>query len=71
MTFKNYFENCKLHGFAPKHNVTEKDIDPVELRKGIKVEMEHTDDPDTAKKIAVDHLAEDGEYYKKLAKAKL
>ena len=30
---------------------------------GIKVEMEHTDDPKKAEKIALDHLAENPFYY--------
>lgn len=34
---------------------------------GIKVEMEHTSDPDIAKEIALDHLTEDPEYYTHLA----
>ena len=34
-----------------------------ELAKGIKVEMEHTKDPDLARKIATDHLTEFGTYY--------
>ncbi len=38
-------------------------IHPAELRMGIKVEMEHTDDLDKAKKIALDHLAENPYYY--------
>jgi hypothetical protein len=38
-------------------------IHPGELRMGIKVEMEHTDDLDKAKKIALDHLAENPFYY--------
>lgn len=42
-----------------------------ELKAGIAVEMEHTNDPDTAKRIALDHLSEDPEYYEKLAKAGL
>jgi hypothetical protein len=42
-----------------------------ELEAGIAVEMEHTDDPKVAKRIALDHLAEDPEYYEKLAKAGL
>jgi hypothetical protein len=37
-----------------------------QLIKGIKVEMEHTEDVDVAKKIAMDHLAEDPNYYTKL-----
>ena len=31
-----------------------------------KVEMEHTNDPDIAREIAMDHLTEDPDYYKKL-----
>ena len=38
-------------------------IHPQELRMGIKVEMEHTDNLDKAKKIALDHLAENPFYY--------
>lgn len=38
-----------------------------ELAKGIKVEMEHTDDPKKAKEIAMDHLVEDPAYYSKLS----
>ena len=38
-------------------------IHPSELRMGIKVEMEHTDDPKKAEKIALDHLAENPYYY--------
>lgn len=39
-----------------------------QLKKGIKVEMEHTKKMSVAKEIALDHLAEDLYYYKKLAK---
>ena len=42
------------------------DFDHEQLAKGIKVEMEHTDDKDLAKEIAKDHLTEDKEYYTKL-----
>ena len=38
-------------------------IHPQELRMGIKVELEHTDVLDKAKKIALDHLAENPFYY--------
>jgi len=40
---------------------------PEELKKGIEVEKEHTDDPRIAMKIALDHLDEDPQYYTKLA----
>ena len=37
-----------------------------QLKKGIEVEKEHTDDPRIALKIAIDHIKEDPEYYDKL-----
>ena len=39
-----------------------------QLEKGLKVEMEHTNSKKTAREIALDHLAEDPNYYNKLAK---
>lgn len=39
-----------------------------ELEMGIKIEMEHTDDKDVAKEIAMDHLWENPSYYSKLKK---
>lgn len=39
-----------------------------QLSKGVKVEMEHTTDRETAKEIAMDHLYEDPNYYNKLAR---
>ena len=41
--------------------------DREELKKGIEVEKEHTDNPKIALKIALDHLDEDPKYYTKLA----
>ena len=46
-------------------------VDQKELKMGIKVEMEHTDDPKKAEKIALQHLAEDPKYYTKLTAAGL
>ena len=46
----------------------DEEFNPEQLSKGIAVEMEHTDDPELAKKISKDHLLEDPEYYTKLAK---
>ena len=43
-------------------------VDPKQLGMGIKVELEHTDSREAAKQIALDHLAEDPEYYTKLKK---
>ena len=47
----------------PKAELHPNLIHPQELRMGIKVELEHTDDLDKAKKIALDHLAENPYYY--------
>jgi hypothetical protein len=44
------------------------DLDPEQLRMGIKVEQEHIDDPSVAEKIALDHLTEFKEYYTALDK---
>jgi len=50
-----------------KENPVEPDAE--ELKKGIKVEMEHTTSPAIARRIALDHLAEElPDYYTKLAK---
>lgn len=42
------------------------DFDPEQLKQGTAVEMEHTSDPKIAREIAMDHLTEDPDYYKKL-----
>jgi hypothetical protein len=38
------------------------------IATGAKVEMEHTNDPATARQISIDHLRERGDYYKRLKK---
>jgi hypothetical protein len=43
------------------------DFDPEAVLKGIKVELEHTDDRRIATEITLDHLSEDPAYYDKLA----
>lgn len=57
-----------LDTLARKHDV---DIGMLEdqLKKGIKVELEHTNDRATAREIALDHLAEFPDYYDRLARA--
>ena len=47
------------------------DFDPLDLRIGTEHELEHTDDLEEAREIAMDHLAEDPLYYDKLAAAGL
>jgi len=39
------------------------EFDPKELAMGTRHEMEHTDDREKAREIAIDHLAEDPHYY--------
>jgi len=52
-----------------KHNqIPDDQFDKNELEMGIKVELEHTDNPEFAKSIAKDHLAECSRYYTYLAK---
>jgi len=53
---------------AKKHGVS---IDKIEhqLKKGIKVELEHTKDKKVAREIALDHLLEFPDYYDRLEKA--
>lgn len=41
-------------------------FDPEELSMGLKVELEHTNDPKAAIEIAMDHLAETPDYYSRL-----
>jgi hypothetical protein len=45
---------------------TDQDFDKRQLDKGVKVEMEHTTDPELAREIVRDHLTEDPKYYDKL-----
>jgi hypothetical protein len=42
-----------------------------ELEMGIKIELEHTDNEDMAKEIAMDHLWENPSYYSKLKKSEI
>lgn len=64
----------KLNGGVSDRNVRELSpelFDSKEIEVGIKVEMEHTNDPKKAREIALDHLAEDPDYYTKLYNAGL
>lgn len=51
------------HGDDPDEN-----FDPEQLKMGIEVEQEHTDDLEIAKQIAKAHLFEIPDYYTRLAK---
>ena len=49
-------------------DMPDSDFDPEQLKMGVEVEMEHTDDPKLAEEIARDHLAEIPDYYTRLKK---
>ena len=63
-------DHMSLLNIAKKHGVKDSELRS-ELKKGIKVEQEHTSNIKTATRIALDHLFEDPKYYTKLAKIKL
>jgi hypothetical protein len=48
-----------------------KSFDEKEVKMGLQVEMEHTNDKKTAEEIVADHLSEDAKYYSKLKQANL
>ena len=60
-------DKLSIEQIAEKHGVSVKSINK-QIKKEIKVEMEHTDDKDKAAEIAKDHLTEDPKYYTRLAK---
>lgn len=60
-------DNKTIEDIARKHSQFVGTIQKA-LERGIKVEMEHSNDKKIAKEIAMDHLWEDGEYYEKLQK---
>lgn len=60
-----------IKDIAKKHYIEDDALLNNELKKGIKIEMEHTTDKKTAAKIALDHMYEDPKYYTKLASLNL
>lgn len=64
---KKEFDKVKkllLTGLSSGHK--ESEFDKEQLNIGTSIEMEHTKDQSIAKQIAMDHLVEDKDYYKKL-----
>lgn len=59
-TFGDLIEGGKADKKRPS------DFDPAALEEGMKHEREHTNSDEIAREIAMDHLTEDPEYYKKL-----
>jgi len=60
-------DELTIKDVAKKHNITVEEVQK-ELDAGIKVEMEHTDSKEKAEEIALDHLFEIPDYYKRLDK---
>jgi hypothetical protein len=58
-------KGMSLSEVASKHGLSA-DALKAELSMGIETEMEHTDNPEIARAIALDHLFEDPKYYTKL-----
>lgn len=71
--FKHFFlesglaSGKTLTDLAQKHKVNISVL-KTQLAKGLKVEREHTQSKNKARKIAMDHLFEDPHYYTKLKK---
>ena len=51
-----------IQSIANKHGVSPKQIEQ-QITKGVKIEIEHTEDEDLAREIAMDHLIESPIYY--------
>lgn len=60
-------DGLSLNDIAKQHGVSTIELDK-ELKKGIQVELEHVNDEEMAKEIAMDHLVELPNYYTKLEK---
>ena len=63
-------DKMKPEDLAKKHETSIKSI-LSQLKKGMKVEKEHTNDEEKAKEIAMDHIYEDSKYYDKLSKVEI
>jgi len=60
-------DDLSFEDIADKFGVTVSYLEK-QIEKGIKVEMEHTDDEEKATEIATDHLSEFVDYYERLEK---
>lgn len=60
-------DDMSVEVIAHKHKVSVKQIKD-QIKKGIEVELEHTDDKNIAREIAKDHLFEFPDYYDRLIK---
>jgi len=55
-----------LESIGKHNNVSIENFCPKQIKMGIEIEKEHTDDPDIALRIAKDHLSEIPDYYTRL-----
>ena len=69
MNYRDFYRKEQALSGGKGDDLSSSQVDPVELSKGVKVEMEHTKDPKIAQEIALDHLAEDPKYYSRLQAA--
>lgn len=60
-------DKLSINDIAKKFNVSVSEIQ-AQIRKGIKVESEHTSDKEKATEIATDHVSEFPDYYNRLDK---
>ncbi len=60
-------ETPSAEQLAQKHKVSIEQVN-AQIKKGTKIEFEHTDDQATANEIARDHIAEKVDYYDRLEK---
>lgn len=67
LRFKNRKNKDRIKG-GYADGIPDNKFNKNQLRKGIKVEMEHTNNPKIAKEIAKDHLVEIPNYYTHLEK---
>jgi len=59
----NWYKTSQVLSGGKSEGKSPEDYPQSALQKGIQVEMEHTDDPEIAERIAMDHLEESIEYY--------
>lgn len=70
-TNPKYYSDLDMYFQSDKQGNIMENIDQNQLKMGIEVEKEHTQDVALATKIAMDHLKEDPKYYSKLKAAGL
>ena len=63
-----HWRGPQLPGSLLTRRVAPRSFDPNQLAIGVKVELEHTGQPELAMEIAMAHLTERGDYYELLEK---